>query len=137
MTYLLDTNVISETRKRSPNQHVLNWFAQAQENDLYLSVLTLGELTKGVAKLRETDADGADSLLHWLRGIEAMFSDRLIPIDAEIAGIWGALNAGRTLPVIDSLLAATALARDLTLVTRNVTDVEPTGVSFIDPWEPK
>ena len=134
MSFLLDTNVVSETRRRNPEPAVLVWLQACDPDDLYISVLTIGELTKGIARRRRRDPEAAASLAHWLRGIETLFSDRVIPIDATVATIWGDLNAERPLPVIDSLLAATALARGFTLVTRNVRDVASTGVPVIDLW---
>lgn len=135
MSFLLDTNVVSETRKRTPDRNVLAWFDDTDQQDLHISVLTIGELTKGISRRRRRDPRSAAGLEHWLRGIEEMFSDRVIPIDASIATAWGNLGAGRPLPVIDSLLAATAKVRGLTLVTRNVKDIEPTGVAYINPWD--
>lgn len=135
MSFLLDTNVVSETRKRTPDRNVLAWFDDTDQQDLHISVLTIGELTKGIARRRHRDPRSAAGLEHWLRGIEELFSDRVIPIDASIATAWGNLDAGRPLPVIDSLLAATAKVRGFTLVTRNVKDIEPTGVPYINPWD--
>ena len=135
MSFLLDTNVVSETRKRTPDRNVLAWFDDTDHQDLHVSVLTIGELTRGIARRRRRDPRSADSLEHWLRGIEELFSDRVIPIDASIATAWGNSDADQPLPVIDSLLAATAKVRGLTLVTRNVKDIEPTGVAWINPWD--
>ena len=135
MSFLLDTNVVSETRKRTPDRNVLAWFDDTDQQDLHISVLTIGELTKGIARRRHRDPRSAAGLEHWLRGIEELFSDRVIPIDASIATAWGNLDGGRPLPVIDSLLAATAKVRGFTLVTRNVKDIEPTGVAYINPWD--
>lgn len=135
MNFLLDTNVVSETRKRTPDDAVMAWFNTTDANSLYLSVLTLGELAKGIARRRRTDPVAADSLAHWLTGIETLFADRVIPIDTAVAQLWGEMNAAAPLPVIDSLLAATAQTHDLALVTRNVRDVERTGVRVVNPWE--
>ena len=137
MSFLLDTNVVSEIRNPNPDRNVLAWLEASDQRDLYISVLAIGELTKGIARRRRRDPRAAASLGHWLRGIDEMFSDRVIPIDASIATTWGNLNAERTLPVIDSLLAATAEVRGLTLVTRNVKDMEATGVGCINPWTPR
>ncbi len=135
MSFLLDTNVVSETRKRVPDRNVMAWLEGVDQRDLYVSVLTIGELTKGVARRRRRDPRGAESLGHWLRGIEELFSDRLVPVDGEIATVWGELNAEAPLPVIDSLLAATAKVRGLALVTRNVKEVARTGVGCVNPWD--
>jgi len=133
--YLLDTNVISETRKTRADSGVIGFLSAADSAGLFVSVLTLGELRKGVAAKRLTDPFGADQLGAWVDGIETSFTDRLLPIDAATARRWGELSAGRSLPVIDSLIAATAISRDLTLVTRNTRDVESTGVRLVDPWQ--
>ncbi len=135
MSFLLDTSVVSETRKRTPDRNVLAWLDDTDHQDLYISVLTIGGLTKGIARRRRGDPRSAAGLEHWLRGIEELFSDRVIPIDASIATAWGNLDAGQPLPVIDSLLAATAKVRGLTLVTRNVEDIEETGVAYLNPWD--
>ncbi len=134
MSFLLDTNVISETRKRNPDRNVLAWLQAADQAGLFISVLTIGELTKGIALHRRRDPGAAASLAHWLHGIEELFADRIILIDAPIARIWGELNVERPLPVIDSLLAATAKVRGFTLVTRNVKDVQSIGVAVVSPW---
>ncbi|HVV93675.1 MAG TPA: type II toxin-antitoxin system VapC family toxin [Hyphomicrobiales bacterium] len=133
--YLLDTNVVSETRKVRPHGGVMAFLAGADQGRLFLSVLTIGELRRGVAIRRRSDPATADQLGAWVDGIETLFADRLLPIDAATAARWGELSAERSLPVIDTLIAATAMACDLTLVTRNVRDVASTGVSLIDPWQ--
>ena len=135
MSYLLDTNVVSETRRRTPDPNMLAWFDAVDHRDLFVSVLTIGELTMGIERRRHTDPRTADALAHWLNGIETLFADQLVPIDAAIAATWGGLNAARPLPTIDSLLAATAIVKGLTLVTRNVKDVAETGVSILNPWQ--
>jgi len=132
--YLLDTNVISETRKTRADGGVVAFLSAAQAAGLFLSVLTLGELRKGVAARRRTDPLAADQIGAWVDGIETTFADRVLPIDAATARLWGEFSAQRSLPVIDSLIAATAISRGLTLVTRNTRDVESTGVPLINPW---
>ncbi|HLG86348.1 MAG TPA: type II toxin-antitoxin system VapC family toxin [Alphaproteobacteria bacterium] len=132
--YLLDTNVISETRKARADSGVIAFLSAAEAAGLFLSVLTLGELRKGVAAKRRTDPGAADQLGAWVDGIEATFADRVLPIDAATARRWGELSANRTLPVIDTLIAAAAISHGLTLVTRNTRDVESTGVPLVDPW---
>jgi len=132
--YLLDTNVVSETRKTRPDGGVTAFLAAADAAGLFLSVLTLGELRKGVEGKRRTDPVAAERLGVWVDDIETMFADRVLPIDVAIARRWGELSAGRSLPVIDTLIAATAISRGLTLVTRDTGDVETTGVTLVDPW---
>ena len=135
--YLLDTNVISETRKPRADAGVIAFLSAAESAGLYISVLTLGELRKGVAAKRRTDMATGDQLSVWVDGIEANFADRLLSIDAQTARLWGELSARRTLLVVDTLIAATAINHGLTLVTRNIRDIESTGVRLIDPWRAK
>jgi predicted nucleic acid-binding protein len=132
--YLLDTNVISETRKAKADAGVIAFLSAAETAGLFLSVLTLGELRKGVAAKRRTDPGAADQLGAWVDGIETTFADRVLPIDVATVQRWGELSANRSLPVIDTLIAATAISHGLTLVTRNTRDVESTGVPLVDPW---
>jgi predicted nucleic acid-binding protein len=133
--YLLDTNVISETRKSRADGGVIAFLSAADAAGLFLSVLTLGELRKGVAAKRRTNPVAADQLGTWVDGIETTFADRVLPVDAATARRWGELSAGRNIPVIDTLIAATAISHGLTLVTRNIRDVESTGVPLLDPWQ--
>jgi toxin FitB len=133
--YLLDTNVVSETRKRLAARGVVAFLESVEAMALFISALTLGELRKGVVARRRTDAVSADQLGIWVDGIETTFADRVLPVDGAVARIWGELSAGRALPVIDTLIAATAIARGLTLVTRNTRDVAATGVALLDPWQ--
>src|SRR5436190_23644693 len=111
------------------------FLSAADAAGLFLSVLTLGELRKGVAAKRRTDPAAADRLAAWVNGIEMTFADRILPVDAAAATRWGELSAGRNLAVVDTLIAATAIAQGLTLVTRNTRDVKVTGVPLIDPWQ--
>lgn len=133
--YLLDTNVISETRRNQANSAVMAFLSAADSAELFISVLTLGELRKGVAAKRRVDPTAADRLGEWVDSIETVFADRVISVDAAIARHWGELSAARTLPVVDTLIAATAIQHDLILVTRNTRDVDPTGVQLLDPWQ--
>ena len=137
MTYLLDTNVISEIRKGprcDPN--VAAWFAAAPEAELYLSVLVLGEIRRGAALLRPRDAARAKQIDRWLEEIETGFAGKILPIDAPVAREWGRMSAIRTVPVIDCLLAATAKANGLVLVTRNTADTADLGAPLLNPFEP-
>jgi toxin FitB len=133
--YLLDTNVISETRKVRADAGVMGFLAGADSAGLFLSVLTLGELRKGVEARRRTDAVSAAGLGEWVESIETTFADRLLPVDAAAARLWGELSAGRSLSVIDTLIAATAITRGLSLITRNTRDVAATGVRVVNPWQ--
>jgi len=134
LKFLLDTNVVSETRRKKPDTGVLAWLSSVPQEDLFVSAMTVGEFSKGVAKLRRTDASTADQLEHWLVGIEILFADRVIAIDAEIAREWGEISSGRSLPVIDSLLAATARVGNMVMVTRNIRDFASLHVTTINPW---
>lgn len=133
--YLLDTNILSETRRKKADERVMGFLAGAEAVALYISVLTLGELRKGVALKRRTDPEAAKQLAGWVDGLEFSFADRILGIDAATARLWGDWSAERPRPVIDTLLAATAVARDLTLVTRNVNDVADLPVKVLDPWK--
>ena len=136
MSYLLDTNVLSETVRPAPHKAVTAWLDSVPDHSLYLSVLTLGELRKGVELLPR----GAkrERLAVWLEQVlPAWFEDRLLPIDSRVAHEWGRLQARsrRPLPAIDSLLAATARTHGLRVVTRNVGDFAFAEVEVINPWE--
>lgn len=135
MSYLIDTNVLSELRRRAPDPGVFEWVAQKPASTLYLSVLTLGEIRKGIEGVN--DEARKQSLIDWLEtDLPAFFMGRVIGIDANIADRWGRLvaAAGRPLPAIDSLLAATALEHDLVLVTRNAKDFSNLPVQIFNPW---
>jgi toxin FitB len=135
--FLLDTNVVSELVRPSPEAAVTSWLAATDESLLFLSVLTIGELRKGAVSVKEGPRRIA--LESWIDGqLCVRFAGRILGIDLEIADRWGRMaaqvSAQSRLPVIDGLLAATAARHNLTLVTRNVRDVETTGVSLFNPW---
>lgn len=133
--YLLDTNVASETRKgRRTDPGVLAWLESVDDARLFLSVLVAGEIRKGIEQARPRDPVKARALENWLSGLEKEFADRMLPVTAFIADQWGRLSAIRPISTTDGLLAATALAHDLTFVTRNVGDVEHTGVRLLNPF---
>jgi predicted nucleic acid-binding protein len=135
LSYLLDTNVISETRKRRPEPKVVRWLESSAPDALYVSVLTLGEIAKGIELQRRRDRLAAAALEEWLRGLGERFTDHIIPVDQEIANCWGRLSTDAHLPVVDGLLAATAVVRGLALVTRNTGDVARTGAPIVNPWD--
>jgi len=136
LSFLLDTNVVSELRKgRRANAGLSLWFASVDQGDLRLSVLVIGELRQGVERIRRRDAANAQRLDNWLLTLVEGFADRVLPVDARAAEIWGKLNVPDPLPAIDGLLAATAIAHELTLVTRNSRHVARTGVRLLNPFE--
>lgn len=135
MNYLLDTNVVSELRKKSPEPHVLAWFEKVADERLYFSVLSVGEIRRGIERL--DDLARKQALAEWLEAeLLPWFGNRLLPINLAVAERWGKLlaEAGRPLPSIDSLLAATALEHGLILVTRNVPDFKLPGLMWENPW---
>ncbi len=138
MSYLIDTNVISELVRAKPDAAVLDWFANIPDEALFLSVLTLGEIRKGVEKLASPeDTARRERLRLWLEhDLRDWFGPRILPIGPDVADHWGRLlaQAGRPVPAIDSLLAATALHHDLRLVTRNIRDFDYAGLEVINPW---
>lgn len=134
MSFLLDTNVVSEIRKKVPNEGVADWFASVPANGLFLSVLVIGEIRQGVDRLARRDPRQATVLERWLTQLVNVYGDRVVPVTTEIAETWGRLNVPDRLPVVDSLLAATALVHDWTLVTRNVSDIASTGARLLDPF---
>jgi predicted nucleic acid-binding protein len=135
MSWLIDTNVLSELRKGDrANAAVSAWYATANDEDLFTSVLVLGEVRRGIESVRRRDVASALALEQWLLRLGSTFNERVLPIDARVADRWGALNVPDPVPTVDGLLAATALVHDLTLVTRNVQDVRGTGVRVLDPF---
>jgi predicted nucleic acid-binding protein len=135
LSFLLDTNVLSEARKRSADPKVRAWFASVPDPDLYLSVLVIGEIRQGVERLRRRDPAQASVFDEWLSTLLKEYADRIVPVTAEVAEAWGRLNVPDPLPVIDGLLAATAKVHGWTLVTRNTRDLARSGVRLLDPFE--
>ncbi len=136
MSYLLDTNVISELRKGDrADPNLLAWFSGLEEEEILLSVLTVGEIRRGVESIRLRDRDAAAALDGWLHQLIAQHKDRILPIDQPVADEWGRLNVPDPIPVVDGLLFATAKVGGLTLATRNVRDIEQTGVRFVNPFD--
>ena len=135
MTYLLDTNVLSETRKRQPAAGVVGWIAATPPGRLHVSVLTMGEIEQGIARVRgRGDSHQASALDRWLRDVETGFEDRVIPVTLPVAAAWGRQQHAPPLPVIDGLIAATAQVHGMTVVTRNVRDFELAGVPVLNPF---
>ena len=136
MAYLVDTNVLSELRKGKRCQAaVADWFASVADEDLFLSVLVLGELQRGADRIRRRDAASAVALDRWLTNMTAKYDARILPITLPIARLWGSLGVPDPIPTVDGLLAATAMHHDLVLATRNVKDVASTGVQVVNPFE--
>lgn len=139
MKFLLDTNVISEVIARQPNPRVITWLDSIDENIIYLSAITIGEIGRGIERLPESHR--RTNLLNWLQNdLLARFSNRILPLDLAVMLRWGEFVAnlekrGPPLPAMDSLIVATALYYELVLVTRNTKDFALTGVQVLDPWQ--
>lgn len=138
MSWLLDTCAISEYAKRAPNRNVIAWLDAQDEASLFISVITLGEIEKGILKLRATDAHRSQKLTAWLGLVEQRFSGRILPLDSASLHVWAQLSAnaelaGKPLPVMDGLIMATAQCHGLTVVTRNVQDFAHYP-QVLNPW---
>ena len=139
MNYLLDTCLISELSKSKPDKKVVDWVLSENETGFYVSVLTFGELHKGIEKLPESKKK--EELRIWIEGeLKDRFQNRIIGIDMRVSILWGKIQCvaekkGKPMPAIDSLIAATGIAHDLIVVTRNVSDMEQSGVRLLNPWE--
>ena len=134
--YLIDTNIISEVCKgRRCDPRVALWYQQVRDDDLFLSVLVVGEISQRIERLRPRNARRAHALEQWLEEVQESFGDRVLPVDRKVAQNWGRFAARGTFPVVDALLAATAEAHGLTLVTRNIKDIERTGVRCLNPFQ--
>jgi toxin FitB len=136
VAFLLDTNIVSEVRKPRPDARVTAWLASVEGDDLFLSVLVVGEIGQGIERLRRRDPRRAAAYAAWLVELRTAYADRIVPVDLAAADEWGRLNSVTRLPVVDGLLAATAKVRGWTLVTRNTRDVAGTGVRLLDPFAP-
>lgn len=131
--YLLDTNVVSDVERRLPKPTA--WLASVDPASVNLSVITLGEIERGIVKLRKVNPERATGLDLWLRELRRDNADRILAITEDVALTWGRITAARTRGSADTLIAATALVHDLVLVTRNVADFDDIGVTVLNPWE--
>ena len=136
MSFLVDTNVLSELRKgKRCDPNIARWFAELPAEEIFLSVLVVGEVRCGIERIRRRrDLTAARALENWLNDLVQEYADRLLPIDEAVANEWGQLNVPDPLPVIDGLMAATARVHGLTLATRNLKDLKRTGVACVDPF---
>jgi predicted nucleic acid-binding protein len=138
LSYLIDTNILSELRKRERcDPNVAAWYASTRPDELFLSVLVLGEVRRGADRLRKRDPAQARAVERWLILAVDQFGDRLLHVDRWVAEEWGRIDARTPVPPIDGLLAATAQVKGFTLVTRNVRDIARTGVPYLNPFEPR
>lgn len=136
MEYLIDTNVASELRKAgAAHPQLITWSTRVDQSSMFLSVLVVGEIRRGIENVRRKDPVQAQTLDAWCSRIVGVFSGRILPVTQEIAETWGRLSAPDKLPVIDGLLAATAIVHNLTLVTRNTRDIARTGVKHLNPFD--
>ena len=139
MNYILDTNVVSELVAQEPNHHVIQWIDSIDPESIFLSVISIGEIKKGIEKL--PDSKRKERFLSWLeQDLLVRFRDHIIPLDSSALLTWGQLAAdlekkGKPMPAIDSLLAATALETGYTLATRNTVDFESAGIRLLNPWD--
>lgn len=135
MSFLLDTNIVSELRRgAAANPRVVEWFDDRSPGELFLSVVTIGEVRQGIEQLRAKDERQSVALDRWLTGLLQFYEDRLLYVDGDVAEEWGRLRTRRSAPVIDTLLAATARIHELTLVTRNTRDFRTLEVPVLNPW---
>lgn len=135
MNYLIDTNVISELQKGARcDRNVSSWYAAVDADQLYLSVIVVGEIRRGIERSRRSNPARAVALEDWLAEVRSAMAGRIVPFDEDIADEWGRMTAGRSVPLVDAMLAATAKVRSLTLATRNVADVADLGAAYVNPF---
>ena len=132
--FLIDTMVLSELRRRARDPGVVAWISRQRHEDCFLSVVSIGEIERGIARKQATDPAFAAQLAQWLDQLMRLYSDRLLPVDVGVARRWGQLSAAIGHDGADLLIAATALEHGLTVVTRNLSHFQPTGVSTLNPW---
>ena len=134
MSYLIDTVVLSELRKKNRSEHVVNWFRSTRSVDIFLSVVTIGEIERGIKQQQQNNIEFSQELAKWLDGILLHYTDRILPVSINIARRWGALSAEIGNSGADILIAATALEHGLSVVTRNQRHFTPTGVPVVNPF---
>ncbi|MBV8696241.1 type II toxin-antitoxin system VapC family toxin [Bradyrhizobium sp.] len=132
--FLIDTVTLSETRRREPNPAVVAWLEAQRTSDLFLSVSSIGEIERGIVRQRAANPEFADALSLWLDRVLALYADHVLPFDLRTARRWGILSATLGNSSADLMIAATALEHGLTVVTRNISDFEPTAVAVLDPY---
>jgi len=132
--YLLNTDVLSETRRPRGDEGVKSWLSSVPAGELYLSALVLGEVRRGVERLKRCDPVQAETYEAWLDAVLRDYADRILPVDAEVAEEWGRMSVPDPVPIVDGLMAATAKVRGMTFVTRNTADVARTGVRLLNPF---
>ena len=132
--YLIDTVVLSELRRPRRDARLAAWIARQRTTDLFVSVVTIGEIERGISQQRATDPDLAARLAAWLDRVLALYGERVLPVDLQMARRWGQLSAALGNDSADLMISATALEHGLTVVTRNVSDFEPTGVATLNPF---
>ena len=140
MKYLLDTCVLSEYVKRKPNSQVINWVDAQDELNLFISILSIAELKKGIIKIQNSNPNRHKKLWNWLQKLEQRFVKRIIPLNEDILNTWAVICGqseakGNKLPIIDSLIAATAYKHDLIIVTRNISDFKFLSINIFNPWD--
>lgn len=135
MKFLLDTNVVSELRKgERADASVVRWFSRLGAGELFLSVVVVGEIRRGIERIRRRDTTSAAALDRWVARLVAGYEDRILPVDLRVAEEWGRMNVPDPIPVLDGLMAATAKVHGLALATRNIKDVASTGVTTVNPF---
>ena len=135
MSFLLDTVVLSELRKAKPSRKVVQWFKAQKTESLFISVVSIGEIERGIERARTADAEFAADLEQWLETLLSVYADRLLPVSANAARLWGRLSAKLGHDGADLLIAATALSHGATVVTRNVKHFVPTGALVFNPFD--
>jgi len=136
LSFLLDTNILSELRKRQRcHPGVARWFAAIEDEEIYLSALVIGEIRKGIELIRRHNSVTAARLESWLQQVIQDYDERILPIDQTVAEEWGRMNVPNPRPTVDAWLAATAKVYDLVLATRNVSDIQATGINHVNPFD--